>query len=149
VTAPGRPSLWARITRYLAPIRARVPRTRLLGSRGERLAERFLKRAGYRILARNARVPFGEADLICQDPDGQTIVLVEVKTRAAAHDAPWTPEHAIDPHKRRQLAAILTYLVKANRWHSRPRRIDVIAIDDAESATPNLRHHRHAVPTGR
>lgn len=149
MTAPGRPSLWARITRYLAPLRVSVPRTRLLGSRGERLAARFLRSHGYRILARNARVPFGEADLICQDPDGQTIVLVEVKARAATSDAPWTPEHAIDPHKRRQLVAILGYLVKANRWHARPRRIDVIAIDDAESATPNLRHHRHAVATAR
>jgi hypothetical protein len=35
-----------------------------LGPAGERAAEKFLKARGYHILARNARVPMGEADLL-------------------------------------------------------------------------------------
>ena len=38
-----------------------------LGARGERLAKRFLKRRGLKILATNYRCPAGEADLIVLD----------------------------------------------------------------------------------
>ncbi|RMF00413.1 MAG: hypothetical protein D6773_11480, partial [Alphaproteobacteria bacterium] len=34
-----------------------------LGTRGEMQAERFLRRKGWKVLARNARTPAGEADL--------------------------------------------------------------------------------------
>lgn len=121
-------------------------RTKALGARGEQLAAAHLRRQGYRVLARNARVPFGEADLVCEGPDGRTIVLVEVKTRADA-DGVWTPEHSIDRPKRAKLTRILRHLVKANRWHDRPARIDVIAIEGAAGETPRLRHHENAVAT--
>lgn len=49
------------------------------GARGERAVARFLRREGYRILARNFRVPGGEADLIAEK--GDLVVAVEVKTR--------------------------------------------------------------------
>ena len=45
-----------------------------LGRRGERVAARFLKRRGYRILHRNWRCPSGEIDLVCAD--GATLVFV-------------------------------------------------------------------------
>ena len=55
---------------------------KLLGRRGERLAERYLKRQGYRLLKRNYRTPFGEADLVFRH--GDEVVFVEVKTRSGA-----------------------------------------------------------------
>lgn len=51
-----------------------------LGKRGEKLVEEYLKKLGYKILKRNYRTPFGEADLIVED--GDEIAFVEVKTRA-------------------------------------------------------------------
>ncbi len=53
----------------------RVP----LGRTGERLAERHLRRSGYRLLARNFRAAGAEIDLVAAE--GDTIVFVEVKTR--------------------------------------------------------------------
>jgi putative endonuclease len=51
-----------------------------LGTRGERLAARFLRQNGYKILYRNFRGRSGgEIDLVCRD--GDTLVFVEVKTR--------------------------------------------------------------------
>ncbi len=51
-----------------------------LGARGERLAARFLRQNGYKILYRNFRGRSGgEIDLVCRD--GDTLVFVEVKTR--------------------------------------------------------------------
>jgi putative endonuclease len=52
---------------------------KLLGDRGERAAVAFLKKLGYKILARQFRNDFGEVDIIAQD--GETTVFVEVKTR--------------------------------------------------------------------
>ena len=50
-----------------------------LGQRGEEAAERYLKRRGYKVLARGNRLRPGELDLVMLD--GRTIVFVEVKTR--------------------------------------------------------------------
>ena len=53
-----------------------------LGREGERLAERHLRRHGYKILHRNFRAPRGgEVDLVCRDKSCDTLVFVEVKTR--------------------------------------------------------------------
>src|SRR6266568_3726614 len=50
------------------------------GVRGEKLACRYLKRSGYKILLRNFRGRTGgEIDVVCRDND--TLVFVEVKTR--------------------------------------------------------------------
>jgi putative endonuclease len=54
------------------------PRRRF-GQEGESVAERYLRRKGYRILARNARSSVGELDLVVED--GAVLVFVEVKAR--------------------------------------------------------------------
>src|SRR3954471_24382593 len=57
------------------------PRHLRLGTRGENLACRFLRRNGYKILYRNFRGRTGgEIDIVCRDRD--TLVFVEVKTRS-------------------------------------------------------------------
>ena len=50
-----------------------------LGQRGEAAAARYLRRRGYKILARSDRFGPGELDLVALDR--KTIVFVEVKTR--------------------------------------------------------------------
>jgi len=62
------------------PARSGAEKARL-GRRGERLAERRLRRAGLVILARNWRGGGGELDLAALERD--TLVFVEVKTRTA------------------------------------------------------------------
>jgi putative endonuclease len=76
------------------------PRHRL-GREGERIAERYLKRAGYKILYRNFRAPRGgEVDLVCRE--GDTLVFVEVKTRTS--EAFGTPAEAVTREKERLIA---------------------------------------------
>ena len=51
------------------------------GTAGEKMAARFLRRRGYKILYRNFRGRTGgEIDIVCRDQD--TLVFVEVKTRS-------------------------------------------------------------------
>lgn len=52
------------------------------GAAGEKLAGRFLRKHGYKILQRNFRGRSGgEIDIVCRDHD--TLVFVEVKTRGS------------------------------------------------------------------
>jgi len=54
-----------------------------VGKDGEKLAARYLRRNGFRILYRNFRSKRGgEIDLICRDCRENTLVFVEVKTRS-------------------------------------------------------------------
>lgn len=52
---------------------------RTLGRWGERRAAWFYRLRGYTIVARNARLPAGEIDLVVKR--GRTVVIAEVKTR--------------------------------------------------------------------
>lgn len=50
-----------------------------VGSFGERLAADFLRKTGYKVLARNFSCKIGEIDIVAEKDD--TTVFVEVKTR--------------------------------------------------------------------
>ncbi len=132
-------------------IEGRPDTDKALGRAGERASARFLKRAGYRVLGRNARVAVGEADLVCLAPDRNTIVIVEVKTRrrgagrsVLSETVP--PEASVHQAKRRKLASVARSLARANGWADRPVRIDVIGVEwPDDGAAPVLRHHVNAV----
>jgi putative endonuclease len=120
------------------------PRGRALGAAGERVAARFLKRSGYRLVARNVEVRGGEADLIFVAPDRCTIVFVEVKTRLA-HDRTgrptYDPEVNIDARKRGTMLRAARTIAKRRRWTDRPLRIDVVAVEWSRNGKHVIRHH--------
>jgi putative endonuclease len=97
------------------------------GARGERIAARTLRRAGYRILGRNLRTRFGEIDLVAETGDGQTVVVVEVKTSVDPDDA-WPPEQRVDPRKQKRLVALAAQLLRAKGWTGRPVRFDIVGV---------------------
>ncbi len=75
---------------------------KLLGSAGEKLVETYLKKQGFKILKRNYRTPFGEADLIAQDRD--EVAFIEVKKRTS--DSYGTPREAVGADKQRRYKKI-------------------------------------------
>ncbi len=136
------PSILAAIRAWMAAPLSGTART---GRRGEAIAAGYLADAGYRVLARNVRLPFGEADIVCEAPDGVTIVVVEVKTRVRRAGAPGAsnaipPEAGVGPRKKRKLRALARALRGANRWESRPMRIDTIGVELRHGAPPDIRH---------
>ena len=108
------------------------------GRRGERLAERWLRRRGYRILQRNLRIGDEEADLIMLDPDGRTIVIVEVKSRAS-DDPP--PELSVGPQKQHRLSRFAGRLMRRPGYADRPIRFDVLIVIGPQTKQPEIRHH--------
>jgi putative endonuclease len=111
---------------------------RLLGRKGERLAAKHLRRAGYRILNRNLRIGHDEADLVALDPDGSTIVIVEVKTLAGAATA---PEMKIDRGKQYRMARLAARLQQMRRYRDRPIRFDAVAVHWPADGRPDVRHY--------
>jgi putative endonuclease len=95
-----------------------------LGRRGERIAERHLRRNGYRILERNFRGAGAEIDLVAMD--GETLVFVEVKTRRRAEAG--MPQEAVNPYKQRHLRRAGEVYAHIHRVHDRAMRFDVVAI---------------------
>jgi len=73
-----------------------------LGEEGERLAARFLKKAGYKVLYRNYKPTYGgEVDLVCRARMRMELVFVEVKTRSS--EAYGSPEEAVNWEKQRRI----------------------------------------------
>ena len=83
------------------------------GRRGEDIAHRFLQRAGMIVVARNHRTPSGSAEVDLVAWDGDTLVFVEVKSRATGDFGP--PDRAVDIEKQRRLIrAALDYARRAD-----------------------------------
>jgi putative endonuclease len=117
----------------------------MLGSLGERQAERFLKRLGYRIVTRNYRCPVGELDIVALD--GSVIVFVEVKTRASREHA--DPEDAVNAGKQQRLIRSATFFLRQTHSVGRACRFDVVAITGSAEAGLEVEHILNAfVPRG-
>src|SRR5438270_9977454 len=97
---------------------------RWFGSRSERAAGRFLRRLGYRILARNYTCPQGELDLVALD--GCCVVFVEVRSTETAD--PVRPAASVDAAKQRRLTDLALHFLQRHRLLDRPARFDVLAV---------------------
>jgi len=103
-----------------------VGEEKALGARGENLAHRFLQRRGYTVVARNYRPRKGhrEVDLIAWQ--GETLVIVEVKTRRTEEYLP--VERAVDHQKRENLKrAAISYILRARIPWERVR-FDIVSV---------------------
>jgi putative endonuclease len=110
-----------------------------LGPRGERLAARYLRDGGYRIIVRNFRCEVGEIDIIARD--GRTLVFVEVKTRV--DDDP-TPEAQVNSTKQHQLTKAARYYLARYGSKPPPARFDVVAIVWPSDQEARIRHTQAA-----
>jgi Holliday junction resolvase-like predicted endonuclease len=103
-----------------------------LGREAERLVGARLERAGWTVVARNARPPEirGEIDLIALD--ASALVFVEVKARRAGSEfGPETPAMAVGPRKRAKLRGLAAAWLR-HRGYDVPRhrelRFDVVGV---------------------
>lgn len=98
-----------------------------LGRKGERLAESFLKKSGYKILNKNYHSPFGEIDIIAKEKE--TLVFVEVKTKHSGSFIP--PELNVNRKKQQKIIkGALNYIkiLEDKGKKIETIRFDVIAI---------------------
>ncbi|PIR41300.1 MAG: YraN family protein [Candidatus Yanofskybacteria bacterium CG10_big_fil_rev_8_21_14_0_10_46_23] len=94
------------------------------GNWAETLATDFLKKKGYKILARNYRRPWGEIDIIAQKAG--IIVFVEVKaSRQKQAGTGFSPELRVNPQKGQKILRVAqSYLGQGER----PWQVDIVAV---------------------
>ncbi len=97
---------------------------KLRGNAGERIAESYLKKHGYRILSRNFSTETGEIDLIVTD--NEYLIFVEVKARLS--DEFGLPSEAVDIRKQRKISMVASQYIKKNMLFGAPVRFDVIEV---------------------
>jgi putative endonuclease len=114
---------------------------RWFGTRSERAAARFLRRLGYRVLARNYSCPHGELDLIALD--GCCVVFVEV--RSTGTDDATRPAASVDDAKQRRLTNLALYYLQQHRLLGHAARFDVLALSwPANQREPAVVHYKGA-----
>ena len=116
-----------------------------LGVRGETYAYWYLRRLGYIFIARNympSRVK-GELDLIGYD--GETLAIVEVRTRRALKGQPALPEMSITQEKHEVLVRTAHYFLRERHIQNCPLRFDVVAIENTPGQPPVVRLHKAAL----
>ena len=116
--------------------------TEKTGIWGEKQAEKFLKKAGHKILGRRVRVgDRDEIDLITRS--GNIVVFVEVKTRKS--ESYGRPAAAVDRDKRRTLSRAAVRYMKMKHFPKIHFRFDIIeVIGEIEDRMPEIRHLENA-----
>lgn len=121
--------------RHLDPSSAEV------GRAGERLAARFLRRAGLRCLGSRVPTAAGEVDLVALDAG--RLVCIEVKTSMRACAQPWRPADRFRRKAWRRQRAAADALAAAGLGAGRAARLDLIEVwIGPPGSAPRVLHHR-------
>lgn len=113
-----------------------------LGKRGEDAASVFLTNAGYRILARNYKTPFGEIDAVAKYKD--TLVFIEIKTRSSSSLGP--PFISVTWKKKKKIIQNALSYLKASNLAGAAWRIDVVSVrEDYYSGEVSIEIIKNAV----
>ncbi len=110
-----------------------------IGKWGEDAASAYLAKQGYEIVARNARTPYGEIDIVARQVD--TTIFVEVKTRTS--NKMGLPEDSVTLRKQAHMLACAEHYAAENaidHW-----QIDVVAVEGKMGCEPKITHFENAI----
>ena len=110
-----------------------------IGKWGEDAAAAYLTTHGYEIIARNARTPYGEIDIVATQAD--ITIFIEVKSRASLKMG--LPEESVNLRKQAHMFACAEHYAAENaidHW-----QIDVIAVEGKQGLEPKITHFENAI----
>ncbi len=116
-----------------------MKRNQHVGKWGEDAATEYLIQRGLEILARNARTPYGEIDIVAKQ--GDVTIFVEVKTLRLSRN--FFPEQNVTARKREHMLATAEYYAaehEIDHW-----QIDVISIEGTPASMPKITHFENAL----
>lgn len=96
--------------------------------KGEDLAQKYLKKNGYKILGTNVKNHFAEVDIIAEK--NEEIVFIEVKSRQNTKFG--TPAEAVGVKKQQAYIRFSELYITNKRLQNKNRRFDVIEILNGE-----------------
>ena len=112
-----------------------------LGKWGEDDPASYLEDEGYAIIDRDWKIGRRDLDIVAMSPDGDTLVIVEVKTRT--EEEYQKPEEAVDKRKMRNLAVAANAYAKECKI-DKNMRFDIISIIGKGHQVENLEHLKDA-----
>lgn len=112
-----------------------------LGKWGEDEAALYLESEGYVVIGRDWKIGKRDLDILAVSPDGETLVVVEVKTRSG--DEYQQPEEAVDGRKMRNLAIAANAYVKEYQV-DKELRFDIISVVGVGHQVKRLEHLKDA-----
>lgn len=127
------------VERLIGWLAGRAPRPapyrgqRGVGQQWERLAEKHLRAAGYRILERNVSLRVGEIDFVARD--GKTLCFIEVKGRHGLGFG--APAEAVNAEKQRRIFRAAEAYIQSHRPARSSCRFDVVSVLD-EGGKPRV-----------
>ncbi len=113
---------------------------KILGEKGEKIAEKFLKKNGFKIIEKNYKNKYGEIDIIAMD--GDYLVFVEVKTKSCADFS--EPETWVDFKKQNQLIKLANFYLSEKDITDVNCRFDVIGITLGKDNKEKIVHIENA-----
>jgi len=125
--------------------------TKKIGNLGEKIAENYLKKKGYKILEKNYEFRTfegpqkGEIDIIAKRKD--TITFFEIKTLKQSQTENFLPEDKVDFFKQRKIIkSAESWLIKNKISFNSKWQIDVIGIIvDPREKKAKIRHFQNVV----
>ena len=110
-----------------------------VGAWGEETAVSYVTKRGLAVIARNARTPYGEIDIIARQ--NNVTIFIEVKTLTSSKN--FFPEHNITLRKREHMLHAAEHYAavhEIDHW-----QIDVIAIEGSRGTEPLITHFENAI----
>jgi len=115
-----------------------------LGDSGEKIAEKFLKDKGYKILDKNFRYSnFGELDIVVSKDNN--VIFFEVKTRKKTGPSQFLPEDNITRDKQKKLIKLAKIYLSKKNFNDVSWQIDILAVEVYLNGTYDIRHTENAV----
>ncbi|MGH7820082.1 MAG: YraN family protein [Candidatus Binatia bacterium] len=109
------------------------------GRAAEELAADYFRGAGYAVLARNFRSPYGELDLVLERRE--IVVFVEVRSKGGTRFG--TGLESVGPRKQRRLARLAASFLARHRLENRRARFDVVGVE-WQDGRPRIDHVENA-----
>jgi putative endonuclease len=110
-----------------------------IGKWGENTVAVYLAERGYEIIARNARTPYGEIDIVAKQAD--IFIFVEVKTRTS--NKMGLPEESVNLRKQVHMLACAEHYAAENaidHW-----QIDVVSVEGKVGLEPKITHFENVI----
>ena len=138
-------NLLQKIAAFFSRRRPRPCAAARAGEWGEELSSKHLRKNGYEIIERRAR-PSRRHEIDIVAVRGETLVFVEVKTRASEQYG--APLSAVDKNKRRALNRAAVRYLQKTKWPRLAYRFDVVEVvgSPASKNPPVIRHIENAFP---
>ncbi len=121
-------------------LKANKDHRKTLGTKGEKIAEEFLKNKGFQIIEKNYKNKYGEIDIIAKQEE--ELIFVEVRTKSSAQFS--DPETWVDFKKQNKLIRMANLYISEKDITNTNCRFDVIGITLTKNNNKNITHIENA-----